>query len=230
MDPQPTALEQMCVGEKLIKKFPHGLITSHDYTVIKGIKEHQQDTTIKMSGLQLLFIGVAYLCSFTFGIKCPHGFEEYNHACYTVVKDAVAFVDAYRRCEAMNSYLLNVDSTPELNFLRKLVGRAGGWVQGFWTGGFYDTIRRTQGPQGRQGTWFWRKTDLNGRETVTQVTPDNTDVNWWGIDPFNNWYPAEHWLMLNTEKHWLMLNTDDFKLYGETYFVKLGYICETVAK
>ncbi|KAH3811814.1 hypothetical protein DPMN_140229 [Dreissena polymorpha] len=79
--------------------------------------------------------------------------------------------------------------------------------------------------------WVWRKADSNGRYTETQVTPDNTDVNWWGIEPFNNWHTAEFLNMPHTRKHWLMLNTDDFKLYGEFAFGKmLGYICETMAK
>ncbi|KAH3769050.1 ladderlectin-like [Dreissena polymorpha] len=170
-----------------------------------------------MPCLKILFIGLAYLCSFAFGLKCPQGFEEYNMACYLVVETKVDFFSAYRDCRAMKSYLLNVDATPELNFVKGLVERLGGRnYPGFWIGGFWSRTLQA---------WFWEKTDAEGRNTVTKLTPDNTDVSWWGY--------GEHSNVVNKRddpEHWLMLKRRDLKLYSMNAYEKLGYICETVAE
>ncbi|KAH3796304.1 hypothetical protein DPMN_149873 [Dreissena polymorpha] len=45
--------------------------------------------------------------------------------CYMVVEDKVDFFSAKRDCKSRKSYLLNVDATPELDYVKRLVRRVG---------------------------------------------------------------------------------------------------------
>ena len=50
-------------------------------------------------------------------ITCEDGWIQYNRSCYKYVRTATYWTSAFRACQAQNSYLADVDSDEELDFL-----------------------------------------------------------------------------------------------------------------
>ena len=50
-------------------------------------------------------------------ITCDDGWVQYNRSCYKYVPTATEWIGAYRACQEQNSYLADVHSDEELDFL-----------------------------------------------------------------------------------------------------------------
>ncbi|XP_013123276.1 ladderlectin-like [Oreochromis niloticus] len=78
--------------------------------------------------------------------SCPCGWTEYYDQCFFYVSEALAWVDAQRKCESMNANLASVHSLEEYQLLQRVIFDATKASERTWIGGFDGQ---------REGYWFW---------------------------------------------------------------------------
>ncbi|KAL4007825.1 hypothetical protein ACER0C_001677 [Sarotherodon galilaeus] len=77
--------------------------------------------------------------------SCPCGWTEYYDQRFFYVSEALAWVDAQRKCESMNANLASVHSLEEYQLLQRVIFDATKASERTWIGGF----------DGQRGYWFW---------------------------------------------------------------------------
>ncbi|KAJ0051085.1 hypothetical protein NL108_012272 [Boleophthalmus pectinirostris] len=71
---------------------------------------------------------------------CPHGWQQYNGACYLLVNLSYSWTNADAMCQSLGASLASVHNLWEYSFLKQLTWRAGfltAWIGGYRFQGFW---------------------------------------------------------------------------------------------
>ncbi|KAK7495743.1 hypothetical protein BaRGS_00012963, partial [Batillaria attramentaria] len=84
-------------------------------------------------------------------VECPEGWEEYNSSCYMVVKSAVCWRTAMKKCKYFGGYLAEISDEMENTFIGNLAKKTFGYCRHEWDS--YAWIGASD--SGREGEWQW---------------------------------------------------------------------------